>query len=58
MAPLGIKVGATWDAPILAVRNGPAGVLVQTEGIEGMVAGADGLVSACEKAGASGQKPL
>jgi uncharacterized protein len=50
MAPLGIKVGAQWDAPILAVRDGTAGVLLQTEGVEGLVAGAPGLLAVCQKA--------
>ncbi len=47
MEPLGIRVGAQWMAPILAVRDGPAGVIVQTEGLEGLASHLDALHAAC-----------
>ncbi len=50
MAPLGIKIPSQWYAPILAVRNRTAGVLVQTIGSEELIASAGRVLTACSGA--------
>jgi hypothetical protein len=47
MEPFGIRVGAKWMAPILAVRDGPAGVVLQTEGLEQLATHLDAFYAAC-----------
>jgi hypothetical protein len=47
MAPLGIVIPPDWYAPILAVRHGTRGVVVQTIGIEELAAKAGTLRAAC-----------
>jgi hypothetical protein len=47
MEPLGIRVGVEWMAPIVAVRNGPAGVIIQTEGLQEFASRLDALHAAC-----------
>jgi hypothetical protein len=53
MQPVGVRVGKrvgdTWGPPIVAVRDGANGVLLQTEGIRELERGAGELVAACER---------
>jgi hypothetical protein len=47
MAPLGIRVGAEWMPPIVALRNGAAGVSLQLEGWGDVSSRAPALEAAC-----------
>jgi hypothetical protein len=47
MAPIGIEIPTQWYAPILAVRDGASGVVVQTIGPEELAAKAASLRAAC-----------
>jgi hypothetical protein len=47
MEPHGIRLGVEWMAPIVAVRNGPAGVIIQTEGLQEFASRLDALHAAC-----------
>ena len=49
MRPLGVRVAMSWAPPIVAVRDGANGVLVQTEGMRELESGSDDLVAACER---------
>jgi hypothetical protein len=47
MAPVGIRIPAHWYGPIMAVRNGARGVVVQTVGYEELAVKAGTLRTAC-----------
>jgi hypothetical protein len=47
MAPLGIQIPDEWYPPILAVRDGSTGVVVQTIGIDRLMSKAPRLLAAC-----------
>jgi hypothetical protein len=49
MRPVGVQVNMSWAPPIVAVRDGAKGVLLQTEGIDELESGSDDLVAACER---------
>jgi hypothetical protein len=51
MAPLGIRVGAEWMPPVVAMRNGSAGVNPQTEGWGELGSQAPALQAACASPG-------
>ena len=47
MAPLGIRIGSEWMPPIVAVRAGTRGVLIQAEGSDVFATGMEPFESAC-----------
>ena len=49
MRPVGVRVTMSWAPPIVAVRDGANGVLLQTEGMRELERGSDDLVAACER---------
>jgi uncharacterized protein len=49
MAPLGIEIPTQWYAPILAVRDGASGAVVQTVGPDELAAKAGNLRAACAR---------
>ena len=49
MRPVGIRVAMSWAPPIVAVRDGANGVLLQTEGADELDRGSDDLIAACER---------
>ena len=49
MRPVGVRVTMSWAPPIVAVRDGASGVLLQTEGVRELERGSDDLVAACER---------
>jgi uncharacterized protein len=49
MAPVGVRIPAHWEGPIVAVRNGAGGVVVQTVGYEELAANAARVRGACSR---------
>jgi hypothetical protein len=47
MAPLGIRVGSRWSAPIIAMRAGGRGVVAQIEGLRAFSDSAAVIRAAC-----------